>query len=73
MSATPPVILPRPSSIPPVRMFERLGLNHGLGVWRVQVGAEIFTGETETEALIKALSATYHHEGPFTIIIDPRP
>jgi hypothetical protein len=37
------------------------------------VDAETFTGATESEALIKALSATYHNDGPFTIIIEPRP
>jgi hypothetical protein len=67
-----PAIIPR-SGPPPARLFERLGLNHGLGVWRVQVDAETFTGATESEALIKALSATYHNDGPFTIIIEPRP
>ncbi len=61
------------STTPPVRLFERLGFNHGLGVWRVKVGEETFTGQDESTALIKAISATYQKEGPFTIIIEPRP
>jgi hypothetical protein len=66
-----PVTLPRPGP-PPTRLFDRLGFHHGEGVWRVQVGEQIFTGMTEPEALIVAISETYHHEGPFTIIIHPR-